>query len=321
MTPDCPSDSDEARTIRADASRLSREIPPLASLLDGFAPLLAGQAALKAEAPGWIGDAPGFDPELFCKGKPLLAETGFQDVTPDIPLAAKRLLPVMARCFPGLGAEIDALARAMSADPGRTAAALADAPRTGDVEALAGVSPETAAFVGQELIRPLIHRQAETLSPMITDLPWRFPVCPTCGGRPGFSWFRKFRDEAEYITGHGGPRYLRCGGCGTWWRYKRVSCPGCGNEEPSKLSFLRSPERPYERADVCAACNRYLLCLDTTELIHIPHPDVAALAMLPLELLARDRGYRPFAGGSWSATADGPDAPLGMIFRSKAAME
>ncbi len=306
MTSDCSSGCEASRTIRADAARLGREIPSLTPLLDAFIPLLAEQAAVQATAAGWTSDPPALDPEVFCQGRPLLAEAGFQDVTSGIPGAAARLLPVMARCFPGLATEIGILAKAMQADPDRAAGELADAAFGVTGEAILGVAPDAAHFLARECARPLVRRQAETLSPLFTELPWRFMVCPVCGGHPDFSWFKKVRDDAQYITGHGGPRFLRCADCATWWRYKRISCPGCGNEEPSRLSFLHSPERPYERVDLCQECKTYVPCLDTTDMIHIPHPDVAALAMLPLEIMARERGLRPLAALPWSVGL--PDA-------------
>jgi len=262
--------------------------------------VLAEQAAIQADDPGWSGEPPAFEPDVFCQGRPLLADAGFQDVTSGILPAAKRLLPVMATCFPGLGSEIEILGKALAADPGHAADELADAASGGRSEPVLGMTPDAALFLARECARPLARRQAETLYPLIAGLPWRFAMCPVCGGKPSFSWFKKAQDDAEYITGHGGPRFLRCADCATWWRYKRVSCPGCGNEEPERLSFLRNPERPYERVDVCEECMAFLPCLDTTEMIHVPHPDVAALAMLPLEIAIRDRGYHPLGVHPWS---------------------
>jgi len=307
MTSDCSSGCEASRTIRADAARLGREVASLTPLLDAFVPLLAEQAEVQADAPGFSGEPTAFDPEVFCQGRPLLAEAGFQNASPAIPGAARRLLPIMATCFPGLGPEIGILARAVEADSGRAAEELEGAACGGRSEPVLGVAPDAAVFLAREIVRPLLRRQAESLSPLIAELPWRCTTCPTCGGHPDFSWFKKVRDDAEYITGHGGPRFLRCADCATWWRYKRISCPGCGNEEPSRLSFLHSPERPYERVDLCQECTTYVPCLDTTDMIHIPHPDVAALAMLPLEMLARNQGYRPLAALPWSVGL--PDSP------------
>ncbi|QLA15513.1 formate dehydrogenase accessory protein FdhE [Desulfolutivibrio sulfoxidireducens] len=305
MTRDCPSGSDEARTILADASRLGREIPSLVSLLDSFTPLLVEQAAIRESAPGWTGDGPGFDPELFCQGKHLLAETGFQDVSAQIPDAARRLFPIMARCFSALGEEIGALLQALSSGA-LSPEALTDAAFAPDGTALAGISPEIVGFAAREVVRPFVKRQAADLLPLVKDLPWRRTVCPICGGPPHFSRLLRIRDDSEYITGQGGPRFLRCAVCATEWRHKRVSCPRCGNEEPTRLSFLYTEARPFERVDVCEACKTSILCLDATEMIDVPDPDVSALAMLPLEILARDRGYHPFAAHPWSPIPDGP---------------
>lgn len=286
--------------LRKDAARLAREVPPLRPLLDAFAPLLEARARLRDAAPGWAGPLPCPAPDASTKGIPLLSDCGFQDVATHLPMALAQLLPVLEGAFPALAPELVALRHAL--DTGRIdAAALAAMDGRRAVTPPPGVSAEVLSFVADEAVRPFIERQARDLASALRTMPWARPVCPACGGAPGFSRLQRERDDSEFITGHGGVRFLHCATCATEWRYKRVSCPGCGNEEPERLGLLATPERPFERADTCDACTRYILCLDATEFINLPDPSISALAMLPLELHARQAGYTPLVPQPWSA--------------------
>ncbi len=286
--------------LREDAARLAREVPPLRPLLDAFAPLLEARARLRDAAPGWAGPLPCPASGASTKGIPLLSGCGFQDVSEHLPAALEQLLPVLKGAFPALAPELAALRRALDIG-GIDVVALVASAGGCIAPPPPGVSAEVLSFVAVEAVRPFIERQARDLAPVLRAMPWARPVCPACGGTPNFSRLQRERDDSEFITGHGGVRFLHCATCATEWRYKRVSCPGCGNEEPERLGLLAAQERPFERADTCDACKRYILCLDATEFINLPDPSVSALAMLPLELQARQAGYLPLVPQPWSA--------------------
>lgn len=305
MTDTAPQ-TDASRRIRDEAERIARELPILRPLLDSFAPLIACRAALRAAAPGWVGPLPRVDEDAFCAGSFLLADLGFQEAAPHLPEAAARLLPLMEQAFPALAPGL-VLLRQGIANGSIPSRALEDAAYGQPVAALAlapGLSPELLAFAARELVRPHLERQAESLAPLFKDLPWRRPHCPTCGGEPGFTRMLRVQDEADYISGHGGIRFLRCATCATEWRYKRISCPRCGNEEPKAHTMLHAAGRPHERLDVCEACRTYCLCQDASEFISLPDPDLSALAMLPLELRARQDGYAPFTLQPWNMSLE-----------------
>ncbi len=296
-----------SRHIEADAARLRREVPALSSVIDCFVPVLAAQAGVREEAPGWTGPLPARDEARLCAGEFLLSGSGFQDIAPCLPLAAARILPVMAASFPALARQLTALQAALRG-PDAPLAAVAAAAFSPDRAAVPGVSPEVLGFAARQMAKPLLERQARDLAPLVQDIPWRRTFCPVCGDAPAFTRMLRVQDEAEYITGHGGHRFLRCATCETEWRYKRISCPKCGNEEPARLSVMHAEGRPFERLDVCEACNTYCLCLDCAEFIAIPDPAIAALAMLPLEMRAREQGYAPLVAQPWSASLERPAA-------------
>ncbi|PKN09398.1 MAG: hypothetical protein CVU73_00065 [Deltaproteobacteria bacterium HGW-Deltaproteobacteria-8] len=296
------------RSIEQTLSRAATDIPALAPLFEAFGPLLAERARLRAKAPGWTGPALAIDPERFGQGAFVLAQTqvggGFEDMSAHLPEAARTLLPVMALSFPAIAAELVALGAAIESgalDPQTLAAIGFGEPVSTPGVPVAGVLEQTLNFAASELVRPFVERQAQDLAAQVNDLPWHQAHCPVCGGAPNMSVLRRKDDESEFIQAKGGRRYLRCACCSTEWTYKRVSCPACGCEEPDELVNLRDPARVHERADACLRCKAFVLCLNGSELIDMPDLDVAALTMLPLEVQARQQGYKPLAEHPWSS--------------------
>lgn len=298
-TPETPA---AQRAIETALERAHRELPALAPMLTAFGPLLLERARLRAAAPGWTGPTPAIDADRFSQGVFVLAQTefgtGFQDMSDQLPEAAKRFLPVMAKSFPALAAELETLGAAIAS--GALAAQDLAAAGFGEKVSVAGVSQATLSLAASELVRPFVERQAQDLLDPVKELPWRQNCCPVCGGAPNMSALRRTDEGDEFIKAHGGRRFLRCSACSSEWTHKRVSCPACGCEEPDELEVLRDPARPFERADACKRCKSFLLCLDSGELAAVPDPDVAALTMLPLEIQCRQRGYVPMAKHPWS---------------------
>lgn len=291
------------RSIETALARALTELPALSPLLEAFGSLLAEQARLRQAAPGWTGPAIAVDPDRFTQGAFVLAHTqvggGFEDMSAQLPAAARTLLPVMAKSFPALAKEFSALGKAI--ESGALSPQVLAATGFGETQPeVPGVSAETLAFAAAELVRPCVERQAQDLLALVRELPWRQTCCPVCGGAPNMSALRRVNEDDAFIQAHGGRRFLRCSCCATEWTHKRVSCPGCGCEEPDELVVLRDPARQHERADACKRCKSFILCLDTGELADTPDSDIAALTMLPLAIQAKEQGFKPLAEHPWS---------------------
>lgn len=111
--------------------------------------------------------------------------------------------------------------------------------------------------------------------------------CPNCGALPQLSYFG-LSDEALVTA----PRRLLCSRCGESWTYPRMVCAGCGSEDTAKLPIYSDHERfPSLRVDACDACRTYLITVDQPK-ERKAVPVVDELVALPLDLYARDRGYR-----------------------------
>ncbi len=105
--------------------------------------------------------------------------------------------------------------------------------------------------------------------------------CPHCGRVPQFGILR--------TEGEGASRSLLCCLCATEWRYKRVYCPSCGQEDFSKLSDHRASDFPHVRVEACEQCGIYMKSIDLT-VDGRAVPVVDEVATLPLDAWAVEQG-------------------------------
>jgi formate dehydrogenase accessory protein FdhE len=108
------------------------------------------------------------------------------------------------------------------------------------------------------------------------------PVCPWCSSKPLAGVLRP--------EGDGGKRSLICSLCATEWDFRRIVCPGCGEEDVHKLAVYSAREIPHVRVEACDTCHQYIKTVDLTKDGHAV-PAVDELATLPLNLWAADHGY------------------------------
>ncbi len=110
-------------------------------------------------------------------------------------------------------------------------------------------------------------------------------ICPWCNRKPAAGVLRQ--------QGDGGQRNLLCGFCLTEWPFRRVICPGCGEEVPAKIPVYTAAEMPHIRVECCDSCHGYIKSIDLTK-NGLADPLVDELASIPLNLWAQERGYRKF---------------------------
>jgi FdhE protein len=107
-------------------------------------------------------------------------------------------------------------------------------------------------------------------------------LCPFCNRKPALGVLRQ--------QGDGGRRSLVCGVCLTEWEFRRLICPGCGQEDHAKLPVYTAAELPYIRVECCDNCKTYIKCIDLTK-NGLAEPLVDELASVPLNLWAQEHGY------------------------------
>lgn len=107
-------------------------------------------------------------------------------------------------------------------------------------------------------------------------------VCPFCKRTPGFGVMRQM--------GEGAARWLGCCFCLAEWEFRRIVCPGCGEENDQKLVVFSAADFEHIRIECCATCKTYIKTIDLTK-NGLAEPIVDELASAPLDLWARERGY------------------------------
>ena len=145
------------------------------------------------------------------------------------------------------------------------------------------VSEELLLFVALHIARPFFETVAAKLKDRVMDELWIKNCCPVCGSEAQIA---KLEKEV-------GKKILSCLLCGSEWRFMRVKCPFCNNENHKSLKFLEVEGSPY-RIDICEQCKRYIKTLDEREggddeVAAIP--SVADLATMYLDVVAEKEGY------------------------------
>jgi hypothetical protein len=128
-------------------------------------------------------------------------------------------------------------------------------------------------------LRPFLARCAEVLMQR-SDLPvWTHGHCPYCGWEPDFA---VITPSAE--------RRLVCGRCVAQWAFDALTCPFCSNADRSRITSFATREGRY-RVYACNACRRYLKAYDGRNAARPAMVAVDAIATLPLDAAAIQRGY------------------------------
>lgn len=143
------------------------------------------------------------------------------------------------------------------------------------------LSPSDAeGFLAQAFLQPYAQLLRSGASPHPAH--HTYAVCPFCNRKPVVGVLRPMGDGAA--------RSLVCGFCLNEWEFRRIVCPGCGEENNRRLPVFTAKEFDYIRLDCCDSCKTYLKTVDLTLNGHA-EPIVDELACAPLDLWARDHGY------------------------------
>jgi FdhE protein len=128
-------------------------------------------------------------------------------------------------------------------------------------------------------MRPFLSRCAEVLQPRPELAIWTHPHCALCGGEADFS-----------VITPAAERHLICGRCLLRWKFEPLTCPYCYNSDRSQITSFATPDGQY-RVYACDVCQRYLKAYDGRRAPRPVMPIVDAVATLPLDAAAMQRGY------------------------------
>ena len=127
-------------------------------------------------------------------------------------------------------------------------------------------------------MRPFLSRCAEVLQRADLSF-WSHSYCALCGGDP----------ELSVIT-PAAERHLICGRCSLRWKFESLTCPYCRNSDRSRITSFATTDGKY-RVYACDVCRRYLKAYDGRRASRPVMPMVDAVATLPLDAAAMQRGY------------------------------
>ena len=148
------------------------------------------------------------------------------------------------------------------------------------------VKEDLLSFLAGNSIKPIFEAYASELKGYVDQELWRRGYCPMCGSLP---FIAELREEGE--------RFLVCSLCGFEWRFMRLKCPFCENEDHKGLRyFYIEKEGKANRVDVCEKCKRYIKAVDTQEVGGEVIPLVEDMGTLYLDILAQKEGYTREAG-------------------------
>ncbi|HVI08074.1 MAG TPA: formate dehydrogenase accessory protein FdhE [Candidatus Binatia bacterium] len=135
-------------------------------------------------------------------------------------------------------------------------------------------------FLAYAFLQPYAELQRQHAGLQTTG--YQYSYCPFCNRKPAFGIMRP--------QGDGASRHLACGFCLTEWEFRRVTCPGCGEEDPDKLPVYTAAELPHVRVECCDTCKTYIKSIDLTK-NGLAVPLVDEMASVPLNLWAQEHTY------------------------------
>jgi len=140
-------------------------------------------------------------------------------------------------------------------------------------------APGPQSFFTQVLVQPYAESLARrtSVAPSSTR-----SACPFCNELPVAAILRP--------EGEGGKRSLLCSLCLTEWKFRRLLCPRCGEEDHQKLPVYTAEQFPHIRIEACDSCRTYVKSIDLTR-NGLAVPEVDEIAALPLDLWAADHDY------------------------------
>lgn len=284
--------------LKTNIQRIKDRNPPLESVLSSFEKIILAKNALKQELQKSEIQLPEPDMDRLTNGEPALTDFDAGSCFPELNMGLSRMIKALRDAFPNLEQEISALDSHLEDNPesGRiwlNSFLFSDEQIVAETAEKLGIDTEITSFMLEQCLKPYLETLASCMSPYIERMRLDRGYCPVCGAYPDTTYLRQKQETQEYLRAQGGQRWLHCSLCAYEWRLRRMVCPYCDNEESDSLEYFYEQESQHERIYVCRKCNKYVTCLDTSQLVDIPLTELLPFEMLPLDIAAQEMGYQP----------------------------
>lgn len=287
-------------------NELAQKHEPFREIIERFGLLLRRQASMAAELPVIDMTMDSYDEKRFLGGEPLVSFIGSDLFGPLMRQAASGIWPLLGITFPPMSEALAALKQRLETDSAWLDLCLR-AVVHGDVAALdtaaakAGVTPDFLLMALRAAYGPCIASQKKTLLAQAPADLWRISHCPVCGSDPDMASLESHAEKTDFLVSKGGEIWHHCPVCSHHWRFMRLTCPGCGNQDHERLTRFSLADYPRENIYACEDCGRYLPCLDLLERFEDVDFGLAALGLVHLDAVAQSRGYAPLSPAPWTA--------------------
>ncbi len=310
MTPTCTT-APTAGSLEEALEALHQRLPEMDAAAAAFASLRRAAEEMDLRDASWPPPL-AFDAEAFNAGTPLLAGGITRELGELFLESATVMLSAIQKSFPGaaqfavdLGGALEN--GAVSASECVKAALSGDEGALDGVAERAGIPVQAANFLLQEILRPCLRHASAVLGKWAGNELWFKSVCPVCGSRPDMGHLKEKEDCSEFLVSKAGVMWLHCSLCGHDWRFMRLVCPSCGQQDHEQLEVLSSEDRPEERVHACKACKSYLPVMDLTKWRGPFDADLAPLGLVHMDILAQEKGYAPLVQRPWNTFGKAED--------------
>ena len=152
-------------------------------------------------------------------------------------------------------------------------------------DSFSAVHPGLLQYLGWTMLSRYLEGVVAAFGKWREEKDWLRAYCPTCGSTPAMA----------LLVGvdPGRHRFLICGRCRTRWRFRRLGCSFCENEDDSQLAVIGLEQEGGLRVDYCQMCQGYLKTYNAEGSEHVMLADWTSLH---LDVIARDRGLKRLAG-------------------------
>lgn len=280
------------------AARAMERNPHSAGVVSAFRPLIMARARLVDSLDLSDGGEFTLDENLFRQGIPVARQNAwFREDDPFAPVALS-LIPPLKTGFPDLNSTWERFTGLIDDKKIFLPDFFRSYPAGGD-DLLASwaqlleADVRIPAFLASSVARVILERRALDWAGLMQDFEWEKGYCPLCGSPPNIS---------KHLEGTG-QRWLHCPRCNHEWRFRRVVCPCCENDDQKTMSYFTIDEKEQESAFGCEMCKSYLVTVLKVSGSAEFDPDIAALSLSHIDIIMQEKGYLPMVQPEWSTFA------------------
>lgn len=296
--------SDELAYITRSFQRIKKQKPALMEILDTFKGLALKRAEIRVELKNIVNPHSfSMNTTVFAQGTPIFNNFPINNIDKEFSMVVKTLTPALAKAFKPLANSIALLNKKIDNKEiiiqECIDSILDDNPKK--VKNLAkaiDTSPDIVQFILSQSIRIIFEHFSSKLGISLDITAWTQGYCPVCGSFPDISFLRagnSEKEKSEFLKAHGGQFWLHCSQCSHEWRIKRSLCAYCGSEDKKSLQYFSVENSNKERVYTCNECKKYIVAIDEREDIEPNHPEATVVGVLPLYMIAKEKGFSPMA--------------------------